>query len=289
MPAVDRVGMQIHTESLRQKSQTCPRERVPKREGGDVNQPTPRLCSDRTDEHKAGANLPRVTPTQASSGHSSVTRSNALSRRQWLTAAAALPALVVVPGVALHSRDAWAGGLEDLNAEELARLGKKGSVERRFNLDLDGRSYLAALSYSPIARPAADVFATLSRPADLKRALPVTRDAKFVHGSDKLRVVHGTFLINGGYTLMWQPNPSSGEIRFWLDASEPHDVQDVLGYFRVREHRDGCLLTVAVAVDTGTSPVASLFRGKIHDYMSRPARYIARYVNKLPENVHRAS
>lgn len=152
------------------------------------------------------------------------------------------------------------------------------------------RNYLGALSYSGIAREAETTFAVLQDMDHLPRALPATRETFFPNPSDPhaLRVVHGTFLINGGYTLIWKPEPDQHLIRFWLDRSQPADVEDVFGFFRVAAYgpRES-ILTVAVAVDPGAGLLASMFRGKIHDFMSRPARYIKNYIHRhVPTGRH---
>jgi hypothetical protein len=190
-------------------------------------------------------------------------------------------------GNATASRDgeklasALSNGPKDLSREELKQLSIGGSAERRFELTLNNRSYLAALSYSGVARPKSEVFRIMSTPEELPKALPVTRDTRFVNNNSQMYVVQGTFLIHGSYTLHWVVDEPSGLVRFWLDPKLPHDITDVVGYFRVEEQApDRCLLTVAVAVDIGDSPVAGMFKGKIHDYLSRPARYVARYIQR---------
>jgi hypothetical protein len=83
--------------------------------------------------------------------------------------------------------------------------------------------------------------------------------------------------------LDWRPDADQGLIQFWMDPSQPHDLDDLLGYFRVQPRTSGsCLLTVAVAIDLGNNSMATLFKGKIHDYLGRPARYIARYLRNNP-------
>jgi carbon monoxide dehydrogenase subunit G len=170
---------------------------------------------------------------------------------------------------------------KELSREESSRLFTGGSVERRFELTLNARPYLAALSYSGVSRPKAEVFRIMSTPEELPKALPVTRDTKFVNNNSQMYVVQGTFLIHGSYTLHWVVDEATGLVRFWLDPKLPHDITDVVGFFRVEEQAPGrSLLTVAVAVDIGDSPVAGMFKGKIHDYLSRPARYVARYIQR---------
>lgn len=200
-----------------------------------------------------------------------------LPRRRFLVGALLPPALWLLP-------DASAAAVTPLAAEEARALKRDGSVERRFQWRVDGGIYLGALSYCRVKRPASELFEMLLRPEILRVALPVTRDVQFADSQEKLRVVQGTFLVNGSYTLDWRPNPAQRQINFWLDQGQPHDVEDVFGYFRVRAESDSsCVLTVALAVSLGDSVVAEIFRGSIHDYMGRPARYIARYAHRQPK------
>jgi hypothetical protein len=173
----------------------------------------------------------------------------------------------------------------DFRPEDLQKLDTGGSVERRFELTLYSRPYLAALSYSGVSRPRDEVFRIMSTPEELPKALPVTRDTRFVNNNSQMYVVQGTFLIHGSYTLHWVVDETSGLVRFWLDPNLPHDITDVVGFFRVQEQEPGrSLLTVAVAVDIGDNPIAGMFKNKIHDYLSRPARYVARYIQKRASN-----
>jgi hypothetical protein len=201
-----------------------------------------------------------------------------LPRRRFLAGALLPPALWLLP-------DSSAAAVTPLAAEEARALKREGSVERRFQWRVDGGTYLGALSYCRVKRPASELFEMLLRPEILRVALPVTRDVQFADSQEKLRVVQGTFLVNGSYTLDWRPNAERRQINFWLDQGQPHDVEDVFGYFRVRPESDSsCVLTVALAVSLGESVVAEIFRGSIHDYMGRPARYIARYAHRQPKN-----
>lgn len=202
------------------------------------------------------------------------------SRRELLFGVTALgtTALVAAPAGAEPEAE-----VSRFTPDERARLLSHGEVRRRFTFTHGRRSYLGALSYSGIAREAATVLSTLQDMDHLPRALPATRETFFPNPNDRqaLRVVHGTFLVNGGYTLSWNPQPSQNLIRFWLDRSQPADVEDVFGFFRVEAYGpQQSILTVAVAVDPGEGLLAAMFRGKIHDFMSRPARYIKNYIHR---------
>jgi hypothetical protein len=86
-------------------------------------------------------------------------------------------------------------------------------------------------------------------------------------------------LVEARYTIHLEPDASGRVLRFWLDHSRPHDIEDVWGFFRV-EQFDGrrSLLTVAVALDIGTGLMSTLFEGKIVGLVLATPGYIRDFV-----------
>jgi len=53
-------------------------------------------------------------------------------------------------------------------------------------------------------------------------------------------------------------------MRFWLDPTQPHDINNLWGYFRVAPiDQNQSLVTMAVAVDLGHELIEMLFRSRI--------------------------
>lgn len=176
--------------------------------------------------------------------------------------------------------------LAPIDTAEQARLRGQWDAVRQFELPLNGRSYLGALSYQVTDHQCQQVWSLLEAPEKhLAQALPATRSVERAAGNNKLLVTHGTAFVNGSYTVDFAKDHEQRVARFWLDHSRAKDVQDVFGYVSLRDFGpDRCLITVAVAVDPGSGMLASMVRGKIHKYLVRSAGRFARYTQSaLPK------
>ncbi len=205
------------------------------------------------------------------------------------TSAAPLPrrnlllgAATSLAGIAAFPEMAQAAGVSALTAEELAALRKTSVVSRQFEFRHRGRDYLGALSYSGIARPAEAVWQVLTAPSTFPRAWPNTRGASFADSAhSRLNLHQGSSVVDVHYSVFWRPDELKREIHYWMDRTRPTDFRDTFGFFRIRPDGDQrSVLSVGLALDPGSSLAALLFRGMIHDYMVRPARWIARYMHE---------
>ncbi len=147
-------------------------------------------------------------------------------------------------------------------------------VSRPMHFDTESGSYRGGLSYSLVHAPAEAVMSALSSVETLPQALPNTTSARLidVHGGlARVELVHG-----GGttYTVRIERTPGRAELRFWLDASRPHDISDVFGYFRVEPFGEGkSLVTVAAALDLGSGLTSLLFSNAVErSVLSTPGR-----------------
>jgi hypothetical protein len=135
-------------------------------------------------------------------------------------------------------------------------------VSRPMHFQAHGGSYVGGLSYSIVHAPAANVLVALGNVETLPQALPRTKAARLidVQGSEaRVELVQGKGALEAAYTVRIERVPGRSELRFWLDPTRPHDIEDVFGFFRVEPFGDGkSLVTVAAALDLG-SGVASLF------------------------------
>jgi hypothetical protein len=135
-------------------------------------------------------------------------------------------------------------------------------VSRPMHFDTQAGSYVGGLSYSIVHAPAATVLVALSNVENLPQALPRTKSARLVdvQGAEaRVELVQGKGALEAAYTVRIQRVPGRSELRFWLDPTRPHDIEDVFGFFRVEPFGEGkSLVTVAAALNLG-SGFASLF------------------------------
>ena len=167
---------------------------------------------------------------------------------RWLT----VTGFTMLVSASLHAAPSASASVRFTPAERDAlRAGEV--VARPMHFDTDSGSYRGGLSYCVVQAPAAAVLSALSNVETLPQALPHTESARLIditRGLARVELVHG-----GGttYTVVIERSPTRSQLRFWLDASRPHDISDVFGFFRVEPLGPGkSLVTVATALDLGS-------------------------------------
>lgn len=157
------------------------------------------------------------------------------------------------------------------------RLLEGHRVSEPMRFDEAGGHYVGGLSYQLVAAPAGEVLRALEDPDQLARILPYTRHLRELDPRGdrrRLEVTQGNDLVEASYTVEIESDYEKGEHRFWLEPSRPHAIDDVWGYFRVRQFDDErSLITVAVALDVGPGLVRMLFEDRIRDIiLATPSR-----------------
>jgi hypothetical protein len=193
--------------------------------------------------------------------------------------AASLAALL---SVSLPARAADAGSSPAMVRAEREALLAGEVVSRPMHFETESGSYRGGLSYSLVNAPAAAVLSALSNVETLPQALPNTKSARLIDvrgGLARVELVHG-----GGttYTVHIERTASPccrSELRFWLDSSRPHDINDVFGFFRVEPFGEGkSLVTVAAALDLGSGLTSLLFSAAVERSVLSTPRRIRDYV-----------
>lgn len=169
-----------------------------------------------------------------------------------------------------------------LSALEREALRGGDIVSRPMHFQTANGSYVGGLSYSIVHAPAANVLVALSNVEALPQALPRTKAARLidVRGSEaRVELVQGKGAIEASYTVRLERVPGRSELRFWLDPSRPHDIEDVFGFFRVEPFGDGqSLVTVAAAIDLGGGVASLFFSDAIEKTVLSAPRHIRDYV-----------
>lgn len=170
---------------------------------------------------------------------------------------------------------------DSLTPEERARLHEGHVVRRDLAFESGDSRYVGGVAYVIIKAPMKDVIDVLMDVSAYTKIFPLTADAKDVgrRGGDRLITLkHNTRFATASYTVHVR-RESPGLVRFWMDASFPHDLKDCWGYFRMQPiSKSSTLLTYGAALDLGDGLTRMLFESLIQGYAMRTPELLRRYV-----------
>lgn len=178
--------------------------------------------------------------------------------------------ILAVVGGALLATPASAGA-SPLSGEESARLARGQTVVREQTIERDDRRWVGGVTYTVLDATAVEIGALLEDVDAYRRLLPRTRRARLVgvEGGDRLiELASGTSMIEAEYTIRVRRARDGREVRFWLEPSRPHGIDDAWGYFRLEPFvaasgAERVLLTYGVLVDVGPGLVRELFEERL--------------------------
>ncbi len=144
--------------------------------------------------------------------------------------------------------------------------------------------FVGGVAYQLVAAPPSVVMQALADVGSLPALLPRTRSARLVGQSGsraRVELVQGNSLVQARYTVVVDRR-DAGEIRFRLDKSRAHDIDDVWGWFRAEPFGDGrTLVTVAVALDLGPGLARMLFEERIQRVILSTPGHIKAFVEPM--------
>lgn len=179
-----------------------------------------------------------------------------------------------------------AGGL---SAEQHEELRSGGRVEQFLEMERQGQRYVGGVSYALVRAEPEQVFEVLNRLPTLSEVLPQTRNTRIVdRAGNRVRVQleQGNSVVSTTLTVFFQlegpEEPSDPHVvRFWLDPSQPHGIDDAWGFFRAAPYDDKhSLVSVGALVNLGPGLIRMLFEKRIQ-------RSILRMPNRIRETVER--
>lgn len=187
--------------------------------------------------------------------------------------AAALSAAMVL--------DTAAARADGLSRDETGRLLRGETVSRTQELRRGPRRYVGGVTYTIVDAGPDELSSLLDDVGAWRRFLPKTRDARrvgAVDGDTLVEVTHGSALVRVAYTLRVRREehavrmPGTGAdahatvVRFWMDPSRPHDIEDAWGFFRAEPMPDGrTLVTYGILIDMGDGLLRDLFENRVRE------------------------
>jgi hypothetical protein len=209
-----------------------------------------------------------------------------------LLAACALPPAVTPEDPPLREPAEVEGAIlapGGLSAEQHQTLRGGGRVEEFVELDRQGQRYVGGVSYALVRAEPRQVFDVLNQLTTLSVVLPSTRSTRIVERSDnwvRVELEQGNSVVSTTFTVYFQQQATESpndprEVRFWLDPSQPHSIDDVWGFFRAsRYDSEHSLVSVGALVNLGPGLIRMLFEERIQ-------RAILRMPNRIRDTVER--
>lgn len=176
-----------------------------------------------------------------------------------------------------------------LSMAQHQRLTSGGRVEQRVEIDRHGQHYVGGVAYTLVHAEPRQVFDVLNQVATLAQVLPRTRSARIIERSDnwvRVELEQGNSVVSTTFTVFFQLEPPEGRndphlVRFWLDPSQPHTIDDAWGFFRATRYDESrSLVSVGALVNLGPGIIRMLFEDRIQ-------RSVLRMPNRIRDTVER--
>lgn len=149
--------------------------------------------------------------------------------------------------------------------------------------EVDDSDYLGGYREVYIDASPALVMATLLNIESYREILPMLRSFNPLpmspEGHLMSEVDEGGSLGHARYTARVERRGDT--VRFWVDRTQPHEIEDAFGWFKIAEEGSGTLVKFRVWIDVGSSLTESLFGGKIEHVALQIPERLRRHVESL--------
>jgi hypothetical protein len=187
-----------------------------------------------------------------------------------------------------------------LTADEIERLHGGMTVVRRETVERNGHHYVGGITYAIVDASPEELARVFDDVKAYRHLLPKTKAVTVVgenNGDRYVELRQGNAVLEAAYTIRIHRDPAKSEVRFWLDPSRPHGIEDAWGFFRTapipaspgdaaiaaaEAMRPGgqprTLLTFGILVDMGPGIVRDLFEDRLCAITLTVPDLVRRYV-----------
>ena len=194
-----------------------------------------------------------------------------------------LGSLVVACALVLMGGERGASA-DTLTPNETSRLERGETVIRTQTIERGDQRYVGGVTYTVLEASAAEISALFDDVNAYRQVLPKTKRARNVgvdRGDQLVELVQGNAVYEATYTI--RVRRSTNELRFWLEPTRPHEIDDAWGFFRVEPFiapngEERVLLTYGVLVDVGPGIVRELFEERVRAAMLSVPQLVQRHL-----------
>ena len=166
-----------------------------------------------------------------------------------------------------------------------------GRVEEPVELERHGQRYVGGVSYVLVRAQPSQVFGALNQLETLANVLPQTRHTRVVDRTGswvRVEIEQGNSVVSTTFTVFFEQQLAAGreeshQVRFWLDPSQPHGIDDVWGFFRAtRYDAERSLVAVGALVNLGPGLIRMLFEERIQRAILRMPNRVRDVIERVP-------
>ena len=174
---------------------------------------------------------------------------------------------------------------DGLSGDELGRLARGETVSRPQTIENDAHRYVGGVTYTVIDATLAELERIFDDVPAYRRLMPRTKSAVKVGAKDGDPLVElrqGNAVVEVAYTVRLHKERASRSgvtVRFWMDKTRPHGIEDAWGFFRAEPMAEPgkVLLSYGVLVEMGDG-LASLFEERVRAAMLYVPQLVRGYV-----------
>ncbi|MGH7328346.1 MAG: hypothetical protein ACREJX_08355, partial [Polyangiaceae bacterium] len=154
--------------------------------------------------------------------------------------------------------------------------------------DIHGRHYVGGVAYAILDATPEQFFDILEDTNAWEAVLPKTKYATRVaseKNEERVELHQGNALVDATYTLHLVREPENRRVRFWLDLSRPHTIDDAWGFFRYDVvskpgEPSRLLVSYGALVDVGPGILRELYENRLHIAMLTVPERLRAYVDR---------
>lgn len=208
-----------------------------------------------------------------------------------------LRTVLCAAGILLSSAGARADS-RPLSAEETTRLLNGETIVREQTLtsdDDEDHRWIGGVAYTVVDATPDEILSLAGDEAAFAQILPRVKSAKRVDGNgddQHVEITQGTSIVTASYVLHVRKYSNEHTLRFWMDPSYPHAVDDAWGFVRATPlfTADGAvktLVTYGALVDIGQGFVRAFYEERLRAAMLSVPQLLRAYVKRSIREPHR--
>lgn len=161
--------------------------------------------------------------------------------------------------------------------------------------DDEDHRWIGGVAYTVVDATPGEIFSLMGDEAAFAQILPRVKSARRIDGNgddQHVAITQGTSVVTASYVLHVRKYATESTIRFWLDPSHPHAIDDAWGFVRATPIATAggetkTLVTYGALIDIGPGIVRAFYEERLRAAMLSVPQLLRAYVQKTIREPHR--